>query len=794
MAVNVSTDSVIFYDGDKKLNSRFNISFSIDDSRNFSQLSKVANIDSNAPVWLSWTLFEKTIQTDEFPNHSAGISNYKDTVLASCTDKAIMDQFPVRIYLCTHERILGVTEVTRDIFRHIVDPIPVNSTNWMTFSLDTNASSASNVDVSIQLTVGIDRMAKESDVGGNGILSHGGAAVGASASASASGDEYDDEEFDDNGSQAGVTQQPTAVDAESESVISAEEELEGGRDKDKKRRSRGNHSKKHRAHFADSAKSGDSDDGGQGDENENDKQPDEAVFVDEFQDTHFRLSIDIRTIGGLKRASHVSLQFVYPHLGSNAHIRSQPMWVRGATEAKVEGAVAVYDFCMTKAACKSVCSTNPLHVHILAKTNLGNEPFAEFAIDLSALLTAKIHSVRCPSTNRSFKHLADYAQHRTIMQQQQQSEIAAGNGVFTVIPPSVPIITRAIDTYYDASEVRSGPTPQGPGAKPSQNHGGQRVAKVRVLLILEDIGAVVGGGARSHAVPVKPGYKHGGAAVYQQEGPHTHQVDQQGGGGDNNSGARQAPPNHQGVYPPAPDGSAPTDEYAERRFEERVEREVAKIKKKLAMDMSKHYANKADDLRKAQEETNKLEMKLRTTIESAEKQKNNLILQEEQMNMKLIQKTHELQLLQKRVRDEATVKIEAEVRKSTSLQQECDKFKEDLKKERVRYKEVDEMYDRLKNAVKNMSEMQLKEEVAKIRTQYLDCKAELERERRQKAEANCEKEHYRAQMHRVALALKREREKNATIARQDLEQLRLEYLAREERYVTFNYACHIMIS
>jgi len=38
-------------------------------------------------------------------------------------------------------------------------------------------------------------------------------------------------------------------------------------------------------------------------------------------------------------------------------------------------------------------------------------------------------------------------------------------------------------------------------------------------------------------------------------------------------------------------------------------------------------------------------------------------------------------------------------------------------------------------------------------------------------------------MHRLAIALKREREKSNVLARQELEQLRLEFLAREERYV-----------
>lgn len=59
----------------------------------------------------------------------------------------------------------------------------------------------------------------------------------------------------------------------------------------------------------------------------------------------------------------------------------------------------------------------------------------------------------------------------------------------------------------------------------------------------------------------------------------------------------------------------------------------------------------------------------------------------------------------------------------------------------------------------------------------------MEKEQRLRSETALEKEHFRAQMHRLALALKREREKSSGIARQELEQLRLEFLAREERYV-----------
>ena len=46
-----------------------------------------------------------------------------------------------------------------------------------------------------------------------------------------------------------------------------------------------------------------------------------------------------------------------------------------------------------------------------------------------------------------------------------------------------------------------------------------------------------------------------------------------------------------------------------------------------------------------------------------------------------------------------------------------------------------------------------------------------------------EKEQFKAHIHRLARALKREREKTAATARRDLEQLKLEYVAREQRFI-----------
>lgn len=88
-----------------------------------------------------------------------------------------------------------------------------------------------------------------------------------------------------------------------------------------------------------------------------------------------------------------------------------------------------------------------------------------------------------------------------------------------------------------------------------------------------------------------------------------------------------------------------------------------------------------------------------------------------------------------------------------------------------------------RHQVRSLPESVLREECARLKAQLSEGRAEVERERRVRSEAELEKEHFRSQMHRLALALKREREKSATIARQELEQLRLEFLAREERYI-----------
>jgi hypothetical protein len=64
-----------------------------------------------------------------------------------------------------------------------------------------------------------------------------------------------------------------------------------------------------------------------------------------------------------------------------------------------------------------------------------------------------------------------------------------------------------------------------------------------------------------------------------------------------------------------------------------------------------------------------------------------------------------------------------------------------------------------------------------------ELEAAVERERSEKHKAMLQREEFRAHIHKLGRALRKHQEKDAAAARRELEQLRLEYLAREERYM-----------
>jgi hypothetical protein len=496
--------------------------------------------------------------------------------------------------------------------------------------------------------------------------------------------------------------------------------------------------------------------------------------ADDFS-RHYRMTVDVRSIGGLARAANASIKFAYPYLGSSRPVLTHPLWLPANTEEKLDGGAATFDCVMSRNRLRDVFAEHPLKVSAMSRTHMGSSNIGDVVVDLFGVIERPPHSYRCPITNKMFKSLEEYATHR--------QGLAALRGLNQVeqVPPKDPVTIWAQDVYYPLGAGAAAPAA---GNDDASDLGG----RLRVVVIVEELGVV----GSAMAVPVKVGYKMHNGALYA--------MPTEDGG---RAAAAHPPAAGRNAAPPGGDPSARRDLSAGERLHLeklkadweafRLKSEAAwrdalrekerEMRSRLEAEAARSVAERADDLRRAQEEAGRLEVRLRGAIDEAERQKAKLKAKDEQAQAKLAQKAAELQLLQRRVRDEAKARIDAETQRADGLQTQLTQQKQHAERLEKRLRDSEREFEAFRAHARGTPEALLREEGARLRAQLGECRAEVERERRVRAEAELEKEHFRAQMHRLALALKRERERSAASARQDLEQLRLEFLAREERYV-----------
>jgi hypothetical protein len=204
--------------------------------------------------------------------------------------------------------------------------------------------------------------------------------------------------------------------------------------------------------------------------------------------------------------------------------------------------------------------------------------------------------------------------------------------------------------------------------------------------------------------------------------------------------------------------------------------------KQVQLKFNEDISMRRDNLRKTQDEISKLELKLKNLLDSTEKKKAKLKLKEDQVSIRLAQKTAEIQLFQRRVREDTKIKIDIEIERGESLERQIKDLKEYYSALEKRSKQLDNDFEAYRLAVRGANEITLKEELNKLKTDLSDLRRQTEDIRKLKAEQELEKEHYRAQMYRLAKALKCEKEKNSMASIHELEQLRLDFVAKEERY------------
>merc|ERR1711916_127922 len=222
---------------------------------------------------------------------------------------------------------------------------------------------------------------------------------------------------------------------------------------------------------------------------------------------------------------------------------------------------------------------------------------------------------------------------------------------------------------------------------------------------------------------------------------------------------------------------------AEMKWREELRMKEIKLREAIEDEVKEEMKSRSEEIRRAYEESAKMEIRLKNALDNVERQKARLLQSEEQVGQRLAQKTAELQLLQRRVRDEAKSKVETEQRKADVLSKQLQQAQHTIERMHRRISDTEKDFDEYRQAVRGTPEQMLREQVASLKASLAQVEKQIMEEKAKTASAELEKEHFRSTMHRVATALKREREKASISARQELEQLRLEFLAREERYI-----------
>ena len=142
-----------------------------------------------------------------------------------------------------------------------------------------------------------------------------------------------------------------------------------------------------------------------------------------------------------------------------------------------------------------------------------------------------------------------------------------------------------------------------------------------------------------------------------------------------------------------------------------------------------------------------------------------------------------LRLLESRVRGEAKALVEGERRRVRLLEAQVQDQEKEARKWEARCEAAEREAERLKSEANSPPLSTLRGEVVRLQTLLSEAQQALERERHATAEEKLERETLRAQVYRLAAALKRERERGEGRARDEMERLKLQFLEREERFM-----------
>jgi hypothetical protein len=577
---------------------------------------------------------------------------------------------------------------------------------------------------------------------------------------------------------------------------------------------------------------------------EPEEEPETNDEIEENSLRHFKIHLNLYSLKGLNHPSYLSLQFTYPYFGITNIVKTPPQYFPMKHEMKIEKGIVSYELMTTRARLKEILLQYPLKLELNQKSHLGNEQLGYGMINLIPVLpvnsnnspsTVKFqmippHSFRCPITQQTFNNIFDYHKHyEKLLTLYKQKEI-------TVLPSREPEIIFAHEQLVDLEEYSSGTTINELSTPTGMLFSNQ--SKLRVITIIEDKGKV----GKEIALKVGSGYRQQNGGIYkmdqsnpvigipsissmQQTRQNTNYLNSFPStiypeGGDrsppsivdkllegNRSPSRFASPqsenpnNYTNNSRYTPSISLNLNDYDSQNkfidhllmdwelFRSKQENEWKKslyekeifLKKEIEKEYSQKFHHIIDDMKRSKQEISKLEVRLKTSLELIEKEKTFVNQQKENLNNSFKQKSNELMILLKKNKLSCNLEIEKYKNEKVNLENNNKILQQQNLLLERKLNLLQENYDNLYSKYKYSNEMKLKEEIILLKSEIQNSQEKVNQELKLKENLVLEKEYFRSQMYKLATCLKKEREKNNIMVKQELEHLRLEFLAREER-------------
>lgn len=203
----------------------------------------------------------------------------------------------------------------------------------------------------------------------------------------------------------------------------------------------------------------------------------------------------------------------------------------------------------------------------------------------------------------------------------------------------------------------------------------------------------------------------------------------------------------------------------------------------LEHEWARREEERAELLHAAQREYERLELRLRDALADVEARERRLSVAEAALEREQRAHRDEMDALRKRLASDQSHAVPLATQQREALAQRVSQLESQLAEAEQRTREVERDYAEYRRQQRKVPEARLREEIAALRGNIAELERQNLAEERAKLEAIDAAAHLRLQLERANLQVQEERKKHETHVVEELEKLRLKYIAREEKYV-----------